>query len=136
MVTLKGTLGRKGGGVILSPDGNQELSYSWGLGIESNNMAEALALWQGLILAKNHGIKDIVVIGDSRLVSQALNSGNLPEDMKILHMIKKIQSISSFQTFEAFHMLWSKNAWAANMTSSLARGTLDLNGRKTWSPIP
>ena len=46
-------------------------------------MDKAPALWQGLILAKNHGIKDIVVIGDSRMVIQALNLGNFPEDMKI-----------------------------------------------------
>ena len=76
-------MGRQGGEVILSPDANEELSYSWGLGIESNNMAEALALCQGIILATGHDIRDIVVIGDSRLVIQALNSDNLPEDMKI-----------------------------------------------------
>ena len=61
-------------------------------------MAEALALRQGLILAKNHGIKDIVVIGDSRLVIQALNSGNLLEDMKIQQLLKKSKaSAPSFQ---------------------------------------
>ena len=100
-------------------------------------MVEVLALWQGLNIAKYRGLKDIVVIGDSRLVIQALNSSNLPEDMKIRQLIKKIQSMSSFfQNFEAFHVLRSKNALAANTASSLARGTLDLNGCKTWSTIP
>ena len=89
MVPLKGTPRRQGGGVILSPDGNQELSFSWGLGIESNNMAEALALWKGLNLAKEQGIRHIVVIGDSRLVIQDLNLGNLREDMKIRQLLKK-----------------------------------------------
>ena len=52
-------------------------------------MVEALALLQGLNLAKEQGIRHIVVIGDSRLVIQALNSGNLPEDMKIQQLLKK-----------------------------------------------
>jgi hypothetical protein len=35
----------------------QELDYSWGLGVESNNIVEALSLWQGLIQAQNLEIK-------------------------------------------------------------------------------
>jgi hypothetical protein len=35
----------------------QELDYSWGLGVESNNIAEALSLWQGLIQAQKLEIK-------------------------------------------------------------------------------
>ena len=52
-------------------------------------MAEALALLQGLNLAKEQGIRHIVVIGDSRLVIQHLNSGNLREDMKIRQLLKE-----------------------------------------------
>ena len=64
-------------------------------------MAEALALLQGLNLSKEQGIRDIVVIGDSRLVIQALNSGNLPEDMKIQQILKKsIASSPSFRTLK------------------------------------
>jgi hypothetical protein len=37
-----------GGGVLLNPNEQLELSYAWGLGVETNNRAEALALWQVL----------------------------------------------------------------------------------------
>jgi ribonuclease HI len=40
-----------GGGVIRDPTGNIVIRYAWGLGIEPNNKAEALALWQGLTQA-------------------------------------------------------------------------------------
>lgn len=41
---LRGATG--GGGILIDPDGLTELSYSWGLGVDTNNIAEALALWQ------------------------------------------------------------------------------------------
>ena len=45
----KGNPGVEGGGwILVNPDGTQEHVYSWGLGDETNNFAEALALWQGL----------------------------------------------------------------------------------------
>ena len=103
-------------------------------------MAEALSLWQGLKLAKNQGLKDIVVIGDSRLVIQTLNANNLPEDVKIRQMVKRIHSLRlSFQNVDAFHVLRENNVWAdlaTNAATSLARGILDSNGNISWSPIP
>ena len=42
----KGNPGEAGGGGVLhDPEDNLLLKYSWGLGTETNNMAEALALW-------------------------------------------------------------------------------------------
>jgi ribonuclease HI len=67
-----------GGGVIFDPAEFRELVYSWGLGEETNNIAEALSLWQGLIQARKLAIQDIVVIGDSRILIQALATNTLP----------------------------------------------------------
>ena len=140
ILTLFLSYGEAGGWGNLFPRWKPVLSFSWGLGIESNNMAEALALWQGLKLAKNQGLKDIVVIKDSRLVIQTLNASNLPEDVKIRQMVKKIHSLRlSFQNLDAFHVLRKNNVRAdltANAASSLAQGILDLNGSISWSPIP
>ena len=43
---LLGVVG--GGGILLNPDEILELSYSLGIGEDTNNIAEALALWKGL----------------------------------------------------------------------------------------
>ena len=108
------------------------MSYSWGLRLESNNMVEALALWKGL--------SDIVVIGASGLVIQALITSSPPKDLKIRQLIKKIQSLfSSFQKIETFHVLRKNNKLAdlaANQDSSLDKGVLPLNDNKTRCLIP
>eukprot|EP00253_Pinus_taeda_P022475 PITA_22475 len=69
----KGNPGIAGsGGVLLNPGGFTEMRFHWGLGIETNNRAQALALWQGLNLAINKNILSLSVFGDSRLIIQAL----------------------------------------------------------------
>jgi len=61
-----------GGGILVGPNGLPGISFAWGLGIETNNKAEALALWQGLNQAIIHNIQDLVIIGDSWVIIQAL----------------------------------------------------------------
>jgi hypothetical protein len=68
-----------GGGFLLDPLGMLEVTYSWGLGIETNNMAEALALWQGLRLAASKSIQKLVVFGDSRVIIQAMKTRRRPK---------------------------------------------------------
>jgi len=51
-----GLVGR--GGVLVSPTIHLELRFAWGLGIETNNRAEALALWQGINQAIIHNVQD------------------------------------------------------------------------------
>jgi len=80
----KENLGAKGGGgVIYNPIELWELVYSWGLGEETNNNAEALSLWQGLTQAHKLAIKEITVIGDSRILIQAMVTNSLPNQMKL-----------------------------------------------------
>ena len=45
----------EGEGILLNPNEILELSYSWGIGEDIKNIAEELALWQGLYQA-NPGI--------------------------------------------------------------------------------
>jgi ribonuclease HI len=40
------------GRVILDSKGNQEVIYAWRIGIATNNEAEALALFKGILLLK------------------------------------------------------------------------------------
>lgn len=49
-------------GVIFDPIEKRKQYYSWGLEEISNNQAEALALWQGLIQAIQRNIQQIIIV--------------------------------------------------------------------------
>jgi len=56
------------GGVIFSPEGNQELTFSWILGKATNNQEEAYALLQGILLAKKHEFNSLIILRDLKVV--------------------------------------------------------------------
>jgi len=56
------------GGLISNAKGECILYYEWGLGNISNNRAEALVLYQGLIQLIRLGIRSAKVFGDSSVV--------------------------------------------------------------------
>ena len=56
-----------GGGVIISPEGEIEMEYFWNIGNDSNNMAEAYGLWQGIKQLEKKGVEEAIVFGDSRI---------------------------------------------------------------------
>ena len=87
---MTGAAGGGGRGGFFTPDDITETTFSWGLGIDTNNIAEALALWQGLLIAKNKGITRLHVLGDSRIVIQAMVEGNLPNNLHLIHLLSKI----------------------------------------------
>jgi ribonuclease HI len=88
----KGNPGLAGAGwVLVSPTGCLEINFAWGLGIETNKRAEALALWQGLNQAIKHNVQDLVIIGDSQLIIQALILRKRVKNEKLQHILAKIQ---------------------------------------------
>ena len=65
----KGNLGMVGaGGVYFNSDGFKLKEYAWGINGKTNNGAEWLALIKGMDLARNDGIEELVVFGDSCMV--------------------------------------------------------------------
>jgi ribonuclease HI len=56
------------GGILLDHGGNAMFHYAWGLGTTTNNIAEAYALYEGLKLAKECNISQLLVFGDSMLI--------------------------------------------------------------------
>eukprot|EP00253_Pinus_taeda_P032878 PITA_32878 len=73
----KNNPGRAGaGGTIRDPQGKTIVTYEWGLGTMSNNKAEAYSLLLGTSIAKNLGIQNLLVMGDSAIIIAAMNSGN------------------------------------------------------------
>ena len=71
---LEGNPGMEGGrGVIICLEGKIEVEYFWNIGIDSNNMAKAYGLWQGIKQLKEKGVEEAIVFGDSRLIIQEMN---------------------------------------------------------------
>ena len=95
-----------GGGAFFDPGGNLNFTFSWNLGIESNNMAEALALWQGLNQVLLYGIQVLTVVGDSRLIIHLLNSQTLPSSNRLRQVLRRISLlIPLFRSIDLFHVL-------------------------------
>ena len=99
-----------------------ETSFAWGLGSETNNMVEALALWQGLRISKNQGMTELTILGDSRIIIQAVTKNSIPNQMHLKNLIQKIKLLSlSFSKTRFYHVLRKNNKeadQAANLGSS------------------
>jgi ribonuclease HI len=129
-----------GGGVLLSPDETTEFTLSWGIGDDTNNIVEALALWQGLYQVLAMKVKEVIVFGDSRVIIQALNIHALPHNMRLRHLIRKIMNLlPAFHKIKFFHILRELNGEAdkaANAATRLSKGTLCINGNTQSFNIP
>ena len=137
----KGNPGRAGGGgTLLSSENSVLANYAWGLGIMSNNMAEALALWQGLKIAHEQNLHSLVVFGDSKLIIQFMVSKTLPSNIFLAAIIKKILLvISKFQVIGFYHILRGLNGKAdmeANRAASLDKNVLAVSDRVSICNIP
>ena len=103
-------------------------------------MAEALALWQGLRIAKNQGITKLTVLGDSRTVIQVMVENSLPNQMHLRHLIKTIKILTlSFLKIDFFHVLRRHNKevdLATNLGTTLGLGALLINGLNTFCVPP
>ena len=90
--------------------------------------------------AKNLGIKDLVVVGDSQSIIQCLVNGVDPKDIRFARLIKRITAISkTLQKVTFFHVLRNNNKEVdleANKAALLPAGSLLNNGHEEWAPIP
>ena len=107
----KGNPGKAGGGgVVINPRGKVEIEFSWNIGHDSNNMAEAYGLWQGLKQVQKVGADEAVVIGDSRLIIQTESGGRRGKNERMERLIKRIRyMIKRFRKIEFFHVLRELN---------------------------
>jgi len=121
-----------GGGIIESPNAETTISYALGLGTDTNNSAEAMALWQGLRQASKHGVQNLVIVGDSRLVIRAIIHRSKTQSAKPNNLLDKIHLLlGCFSSYEVYHVLRKLNEKAdveANKGALLAPGNLNLNG--------
>ena len=107
----KGNPGKAGGGgVVINHNGKVETEYAWNIGHDSNNMAEAYGLWQGLKQVQKVGVDEAVVIGDSRLIIQAVSEGRQSKNERMERLLKRIRyAIKRFKKIEFFHVLRELN---------------------------
>ena len=123
----------RGGGVIINPQGKAEIEYSWSIGHESNNIAEAYGLWQGLKQVQKLGVEEVVIIGDSRLIIQALIRGRRGKNERLEGLLKRIRYMAkSIRKIEFFHVLRELNMTAdeaANKFIDLGCYELMVNSR-------
>ena len=107
-----------GRGVIICPEGKIEVEYFWNIGIDSNNMAEAYGLWQGIMHLKEKGVKEDMVFRDSRLIIQVMNGASQCQKLRLARLIKRIKSVSkTFHQLEFFHILCELNDLADQATN-------------------
>ena len=106
--------------------GKVEIEYYWNIGYNSNNMAKAYGLWQGLKQLQNKGVEEVMVFGDSRLIIQALNGGRKGKNERPVRLIKRIRSkVKMFRKVQFFHILRELNVLADLATNQSI--VVDLN---------
>jgi len=137
----KGNPGKAGsGGVLIRANGTIMSSYHWGLGTESNNIAEYCGLLQCLRIANSKGINTLSVFGDSRMLIQVLIKKKHPVQVKLALLYHKIQIIcKKFHSISFYHILRGMNSLAdkeANKGALLNRGTLNVDGTDSRCDIP
>eukprot|EP00253_Pinus_taeda_P015500 PITA_15500 len=129
-----------GGGVLLSPNGSEVIRFAWGLGKESNNRAEALALWQGLSQAIKGKFLSISVFGDSRIIIQALKSKKNPSQLHLSTILRKIRLIfPKFHKISFYHIPRKLNSHAdmeANQGILRSKSSLFVNQVNSFCNIP
>jgi ribonuclease HI len=94
------------GGVIYSMRGQIILTFSWSLGVATNNHTEACTLYKGLSLAKSQGIKYISIIKDSWVIINQARKISPPQDMKLNSIIVRVlKEVEDFRTLHCYHVL-------------------------------
>ena len=137
----KGNPGLAGcGGVITEANGIVISRYAWGLGNDTNNKAEFCGLFQGLRIARDKGITNLLVFGDSCLLIQANIKKKSPSNIYLTQIFLRIRLLcKGFQSIRFFHILRGLNSLAdsaANDGTLLSRGILHMDGVDSRWDIP
>jgi ribonuclease HI len=79
------------------------------LGNASNNMAEAYAVYQGLLLTQEHHINHITIVGDSKNTIRYFVLGYAPKDAKLKRIIERTKLLLTATQAQFFHILRENN---------------------------
>jgi ribonuclease HI len=137
----KGNPGQaRGGGIIVKPNAEVMVRYAIGLGNATNNYAEAMALWQGLCQARRNGIRNLTIIGDSRMLINAIIRSSKTQSAQLNNVLARIRLLlKRLDSYQVFHVLRELNKEAdeeANRGALLAQGCMNISGQLTKVDIP
>jgi ribonuclease HI len=136
----KGNPGAAGaGGVIYSPNGTTRDCFCWGLGQKSNNQAELLGLIKACLIAREKGIKDLQVFGDSEIIIKNLNTESRFSNASLNKTLDRLKRVLlGFNSCKFYHILRMSNSEAdqlANKGNTLMKGLLIVNN-ESFFQIP
>ena len=98
------------GGILLNPNGIIEIKFTWVLGRKTNNQAKMYGLLQGLCIAKDKGIKYIIILGVSLITIHHLIKEGRPKENYLSLVLKSIRGfLASFHSKEFYHILIINN---------------------------
>jgi ribonuclease HI len=138
----KGNPGKAGaGGVIYSSDGQRKDNFNWGLGWRTNNQAEILGLLKACQIARENGIKEIQVFGDSEILIKTINSEDHFSNPTLNKTLQRLRYVlQEFSKSHFYHILQGSNMEVdakENMSCLLPQGTFSKNEEApTWNSIP
>jgi len=112
------------GGVIYDENGVEQYTYKKYIGTTTNNVAEYKALLNGLLLAKEKGITNLDVYGDSKLVIEQV-TGNWKVKSPLLTPIHR--EICTFLVNNPFEQITFQHVYRKNnkRADELANEALD-----------
>lgn len=127
-------------GVIFKPNGEPLVTFEWGLGILSNNRAEALALYQGILQLQIHEIKKAMIFGDSAIIISLMTSKRKASNIFLQQTISRCQvMINQTQDFQVYHILRTINREADKRASQACirpKGNILSNNEEQFQFLP
>ena len=106
-------------------------TYSWNLGIVSNNVAEAYALLKGIQIAKERHINQLTVIGDSKTIIRHFVKNTAPKNYVLQRIIARIKNAIKEMNIVFLHIRRHNNGITneqANNAIGKGKGNLVING--------
>jgi ribonuclease HI len=94
-------------------------------------MAEAYALYQGVLLVQEHQLNQITIVGDSKNIIRHFVLGTIPKNTKLQRIVDRIKLLLSPIHVNFIHVLRGNNEAADNMANQaigLAPGHMKSQG--------
>jgi ribonuclease HI len=99
-----------------------------------------MALWQGLCHVQRTGIRDLIIIGDSRMLIQAIVLNRVTQNAKLNNLLAKIRLLlRGLDSFQIYHVLRELNHDAdieANKGAELEAGQSLVNEQLSQVDLP